>query len=55
MKYHLTTDNVKTVCGKLLANRPDVFVYTERGFNAHYAKEKQCKVCKKVSEKIPTH
>lgn len=47
MKYHLTIDDKKAVCGSV-TNRPDTFLYNEKGFTSHLAKEYQCKKCLKI-------
>ncbi len=47
MKFHLSFDGENSVCG-MQTNKPDTFLYDERGFSSHYSKESQCKKCKKM-------
>jgi hypothetical protein len=50
MKFHLDIDNSgKAACGAV-ANRPDTFVYNEKGFTSHLATEYRCKKCQEILE-----
>lgn len=53
MKYHLKNVSTnKAICGSV-GTRSDTFIYDQKGFESHFAKEHKCKRCQKILDSLP--